>query len=139
MLLPCDRCATAQDPSSVSVMAPDALPAVTPAALGNLPSARPVSADGSAPGSPGAVQKHHIWLVTGPAGCGKSTIAESLAASLNMPYIEGDSVRNPRRLDGLFRRAARRASAPEPDKGLADKESSSTPKPTSRRCGTASP
>lgn len=34
---------------------------------------------------------HHIWLVTGPAGCGKSTIAEYLAGVLGMPYIEGDS------------------------------------------------
>ncbi|KAF7560711.1 hypothetical protein G7046_g3426 [Stylonectria norvegica] len=34
---------------------------------------------------------HHIWLVTGPAGCGKSTVAEYLANSLDMPFIEGDS------------------------------------------------
>ncbi|CAM1506766.1 Fc.00g064070.m01.CDS01 [Cosmosporella sp. VM-42] len=34
---------------------------------------------------------HHIWLVTGPAGCGKTTVAEYLADSLGMPYIEGDS------------------------------------------------
>jgi hypothetical protein len=34
----------------------------------------------------------HIWLVTGPAGCGKSSVAEYLANALDMPYIEGDSV-----------------------------------------------
>jgi gluconokinase len=34
--------------------------------------------------------EHHIWLVTGPAGCGKSTVAKYLADSLNLPYIEGD-------------------------------------------------
>ncbi|KAI0136997.1 thermoresistant glucokinase family carbohydrate kinase [Xylariales sp. AK1849] len=35
--------------------------------------------------------KHrHIWLVTGPAGCGKSTVAQYLASSLNLPYLEGD-------------------------------------------------
>ncbi|KAH8910858.1 carbohydrate kinase [Coniochaeta sp. PMI_546] len=34
--------------------------------------------------------EHHIWLVTGPAGCGKSTVAKYLAKSLNLPYIEGD-------------------------------------------------
>ncbi|EQB50488.1 putative gluconokinase [Colletotrichum gloeosporioides] len=34
---------------------------------------------------------HHIWLVTGPAGCGKTTVAEYLAQNLNLPYIEGDS------------------------------------------------
>ncbi|CAK7211195.1 hypothetical protein SBRCBS47491_001031 [Sporothrix bragantina] len=33
---------------------------------------------------------HHIWLVTGPAGCGKSTVAQHLASSLNLPYVEGD-------------------------------------------------
>ncbi|KAH7035305.1 thermoresistant gluconokinase [Microdochium trichocladiopsis] len=33
---------------------------------------------------------HHIWLVTGPAGCGKSTVASHLATSLNLPYVEGD-------------------------------------------------
>lgn len=36
----------------------------------------------------------HIFLVTGPAGCGKSSVAEYLANALNMPYIEGDSVCN---------------------------------------------
>lgn len=35
---------------------------------------------------------HHIWLVTGPAGCGKSTVANHLATSLNLPYVEGDEV-----------------------------------------------
>ncbi|KAK4218731.1 putative gluconokinase [Rhypophila decipiens] len=33
---------------------------------------------------------HHIWLVTGPAGCGKSTVAKYLASTLQLPYIEGD-------------------------------------------------
>ncbi|KAK3330375.1 P-loop containing nucleoside triphosphate hydrolase protein [Apodospora peruviana] len=33
---------------------------------------------------------HHIWLVTGPAGCGKSTVAKYLASTLHLPYIEGD-------------------------------------------------
>ncbi|KAG5664177.1 hypothetical protein HG530_005043 [Fusarium avenaceum] len=36
-------------------------------------------------------QQQHIWLVTGPAGCGKTTVAEYLAQSLGVPYIEGDS------------------------------------------------
>ncbi|KAK4117324.1 gluconokinase-like protein [Canariomyces notabilis] len=33
---------------------------------------------------------HHIWLVTGPAGCGKSTVAKYLSNALQLPYIEGD-------------------------------------------------
>lgn len=38
-------------------------------------------------------ERHHqIWLVTGPAGSGKSTVAKHLAARLGYPYIEGDEV-----------------------------------------------
>jgi len=43
----------------------------------------------TAPAAPPA-KDHHIWLVTGPAGCGKSTVAKYLADSLHWPYIEGD-------------------------------------------------
>jgi len=32
----------------------------------------------------------HIWIITGPAGCGKTTVAQYLAAELSLPYIEGD-------------------------------------------------
>lgn len=39
-----------------------------------------------------APRHHHIWLVTGPAGCGKTTVAQHLSKSLNLPYIEGDEV-----------------------------------------------
>ncbi|KAH6719194.1 P-loop containing nucleoside triphosphate hydrolase protein [Leptodontidium sp. MPI-SDFR-AT-0119] len=35
-------------------------------------------------------EHNHIWLITGPAGCGKSTVAQFLAKSMNLPYIEGD-------------------------------------------------
>ena len=34
----------------------------------------------------------HILLVTGPAGCGKTTVAQALAKELKAPYIEGDDV-----------------------------------------------
>ncbi|OCK78787.1 carbohydrate kinase [Lepidopterella palustris CBS 459.81] len=33
---------------------------------------------------------HHIWIVTGPAGCGKSTVAKYLADQYALVYIEGD-------------------------------------------------
>jgi len=32
----------------------------------------------------------HLFIVTGPAGCGKSTIAKYLADQHQFPYIEGD-------------------------------------------------
>jgi len=35
-------------------------------------------------------QHQHIWIITGPAGCGKTTVAQYLAAELALPYIEGD-------------------------------------------------
>jgi len=37
----------------------------------------------------------HIWIITGPAGCGKSSVADFLAKRLNLPYIEGDDVSFP--------------------------------------------
>ncbi|KAL2269822.1 hypothetical protein VTJ83DRAFT_2006 [Remersonia thermophila] len=46
------------------------------------------AADASAP--PQHPKMQHIWLVTGPAGCGKSTIAKHLSDSLQFTYIEGD-------------------------------------------------
>jgi len=33
-----------------------------------------------------------LWVCTGPAGCGKTTVAEHLAEQLQLPYIEGDNV-----------------------------------------------
>jgi len=32
----------------------------------------------------------HIWIITGPAGCGKTTVAQFLAKQLSLPYVEGD-------------------------------------------------
>lgn len=36
---------------------------------------------------------HHILIVTGPAGCGKSTIAKHLSDRYGFDYVEGDEVR----------------------------------------------
>ena len=34
----------------------------------------------------------HMWIITGPTGCGKSTVAQYVAKELSIPYIEGDDV-----------------------------------------------
>ncbi|KAI4600193.1 hypothetical protein KJ359_001296 [Pestalotiopsis sp. 9143b] len=44
----------------------------------------------TAQNSNAATRHHHIWLVTGPAGCGKSTVAAHLSEALGFPYLEGD-------------------------------------------------
>ncbi|KAG5928490.1 hypothetical protein E4U42_000562 [Claviceps africana] len=45
----------------------------------------------SCPSRPSRLRRPHLWLVTGPAGCGKTTVAEYLAGALDVPYIEGDA------------------------------------------------
>ncbi|KAG6301566.1 hypothetical protein E4U09_005020 [Claviceps aff. purpurea] len=42
-------------------------------------------------GNSASRQQHHLWLVTGPAGCGKTTVAEHLADTLKISFIEGDA------------------------------------------------
>ncbi|KAJ6259465.1 hypothetical protein Dda_5102 [Drechslerella dactyloides] len=42
-----------------------------------------------------AAPLRHIWIITGPAGCGKSSVAEYLAQALDLPYIEGDDYHPP--------------------------------------------
>ena len=37
----------------------------------------------------------HIWIITGPAGSGKTTVAAHLATQLNIPYLEGDDFHPP--------------------------------------------
>ncbi|KAJ5570152.1 gluconokinase [Penicillium hispanicum] len=40
--------------------------------------------------SPKPMPVQHIWVVTGPAGCGKSTVGWALQKELELPFLEGD-------------------------------------------------
>ncbi|TKA39996.1 hypothetical protein B0A49_13628, partial [Cryomyces minteri] len=47
-------------------------------------------------------QRHrHIWIITGPAGCGKTTVAEYLAKHFSLPYIEGDQFHPPANIEKM--------------------------------------
>ena len=61
--------------------------ASSPSSSSHLTSANPVAM----PIPP----RHHILIVTGPAGCGKSTVAKLLADRYAFNYIEGDEVGSP--------------------------------------------
>lgn len=41
---------------------------------------------------PKPTELQHIWIVTGPAGCGKSTVGNVLRTELGIPFLEGDDV-----------------------------------------------
>lgn len=43
----------------------------------------------------------HMWIITGPAGCGKTTVAQYLAKNLNLPYIEGDEFHTSTSIDKM--------------------------------------
>lgn len=52
-----------------------------------------VNTDIAMPVSVGTRHKH-IWILSGPAGCGKTSLAGYLSQSMSLPYIEGDNVRS---------------------------------------------
>ncbi|THW81643.1 shikimate kinase [Aureobasidium pullulans] len=58
----------------------------------STPMAPATSANTTAPASSAPVPQHrHIWIITGPAGCGKTSVAEYLASYFTLPYLEGDA------------------------------------------------
>ena len=44
----------------------------------------------------------HIWIITGPAGSGKSTVGRGLQTELELPFLEGDDVSFPHALYTIF-------------------------------------
>ncbi|KAJ3579684.1 hypothetical protein NPX13_g887 [Xylaria arbuscula] len=67
------------------------------------PNPRPIDANSTITSVSGqqAPRIHHIWIVTGPAGCGKTTVAEFLSTSLNLPYLEGDAFHSQANIDRM--------------------------------------
>ena len=61
------------------------------------PPPTPAASDPLPPnGAPnGIAARHHLFIVTGPAGCGKSTVGQFIAKTMRLPFIEGDEVREP--------------------------------------------
>ncbi|CAK7198285.1 hypothetical protein SEUCBS139899_000945 [Sporothrix eucalyptigena] len=87
-------------PTSPKLVAVNGTAAST--AASSLTSTVTASHGSNRPSGRGRVGKcHHIWLVTGPAGCGKSTVAEHLAKSLNLPYVEGDEFHTPANIEKM--------------------------------------
>ncbi|KAK5152550.1 hypothetical protein LTR04_006416 [Oleoguttula sp. CCFEE 6159] len=43
----------------------------------------------------------HIWIITGPAGCGKTTVAGYLANHFSLPYVEGDQFHPPANIEKM--------------------------------------
>jgi len=45
----------------------------------------------------------HIWVITGPAGCGKTSVAEYLHETFALPYLEGDTFHTPENISKMAR------------------------------------
>ncbi|OJJ97811.1 hypothetical protein ASPACDRAFT_62088 [Aspergillus aculeatus ATCC 16872] len=58
----------------------------------NHTTTNPMWADQTQPQPPAQPRQQiqHIWVVTGPAGCGKSTVGRGLQEELGVPFLEGD-------------------------------------------------
>jgi gluconokinase len=80
-------------PSTTNISIAPTSPLGMPISTDNVSAAATVPSTATAAvAATNGLTKHQIWLVTGPAGCGKSTVAAYLANSLQYSYIEGDNV-----------------------------------------------
>lgn len=55
----------------------------------------------SAHGGMAPSQHKHIWVITGPAGCGKTSVAEYLHGTFALPYLEGDTFHTPQNVQKM--------------------------------------
>lgn len=83
-------------PQPSSMNTPVVEPLVKPVALANMPS---VTSNTNTPATQQQTnlpsvssETQHIWVVTGPAGCGKSTVGRVIQEELQVPFLEGDDV-----------------------------------------------
>ncbi|WPG99647.1 Hypothetical protein R9X50_00246600 [Acrodontium crateriforme] len=51
--------------------------------------------------TPARQPARHIWVITGPAGCGKTSVAESLQNVFSLPYLEGDTFHTPENVEKM--------------------------------------
>jgi gluconokinase len=82
-----------------STPVPYATPLTPPISNTGSPSISSSSLNDTLPAAMSITSQHHILIVTGPAGCGKSTIAKYLSDRYGFDYIEGDEVSHLTTLD----------------------------------------
>jgi len=79
----------------------------TPSTSDHIPLAKSTSnttmGNSISPTSQPDTKHHHIWLITGPAGCGKSTVAQYIARAMNLPFLEGDEYHPASNIDKMSR------------------------------------
>ncbi|KAM0702741.1 hypothetical protein Q7P35_010173 [Cladosporium inversicolor] len=74
-----------------------------PAEVKDISSMATAHAPSSAAIPPPPSEHQHIWIITGPAGCGKTSVAEHLHQTYKMPYLEGDTYHTPHNVAKMAR------------------------------------
>jgi hypothetical protein len=82
------------DPSQTAPVPSYTTPLTPPISNDASPSISSASLNDTSSQTMAITNHHHILIVTGPAGCGKSTVAKYLSERYGFDYIEGDEVSN---------------------------------------------
>lgn len=80
---------------TTTTLQPSHLPPTPPSELSHDLAKMSSKADSAHGTMPVSSQHKHIWVITGPAGCGKTSVAEHLHRSHDLPYLEGDAFHTP--------------------------------------------